>query len=158
MKKDRSPTFRRRLDERFTHLGSLDAFTVPNRGWIRAIREALGMSGAQLARRLGVATQSLADLERSEASGTVQLKTLRRAAEALDCTLVYALVPNGSLEDTVERRARAVAIEQLAAIGHTMDLEAQGLTPERREEQIADYIATHLRPRDLWAVSEDRSR
>ena len=108
------------------------------------------MSGAQIGRRMGVKAQSVAGIEKSEASGTIQLKTLRRAAEALDCVVVYALIPKSSLEHVVQRRAREIARKEFVRIAHTMDLEAQGLSQEEREEQIETYIRDHLRERDLW--------
>lgn len=141
---------RRRLDERLSAFRPLSRFTVPPKGWIRAIRNALGMSALQLGTRLGAKPQSVADLEKSEAFGTIQLKTLRKAAEALDCTLVYALVPNSSLEDAVQTRAREIARKELASVGHTMDLEAQGLSKAEREAQVDEYVREHLRERDLW--------
>ena len=141
---------RQRLDQRFTSMKPESRYRPPPKGWIRAIRDALGMSGAQLGRRIGVKAQSIADIEKSEASGTVQLNTLRRVAEALDCVVVYALIPKSSLEDMVQRRARELARSELIRIAHTMDLEAQGLSREERKEQIETYIRDHLRERDLW--------
>ena len=99
---------------------------------------------------MGVKAQSVADIEKSEASGTIQLKTLRRVAEALDCVVVYALIPKSSLEELVQRNAREIARKELVRIGHSMDLEAQGLSPEEREGQLENYINQHLRERDLW--------
>ncbi len=144
---------RKRLDERLSALRPESRFAVPPKGWIRAIRDALGMTAPQLGRRLGMKPQSVADLEKSEAYGTVQLKTLRKAAEALDCTLVYALLPNAPLEDAVQTRARKIAQKELARIGHTMDLEAQGLSEKEREAQMDEYVHDHLRERDLWERS-----
>ncbi len=144
---------RQRLDARLAAFRPESRFTAPPKGWIRAIRDALGMSALQLGRRLGVKPQSVADLEKSEAHGTIQLKTLRKAAEALGCTLVYALVPNPSLEGAVRTRAREIAREELARIGHSMDLEAQGLSEAEREAQIDEYVRKHLRERDLWEWS-----
>lgn len=144
---------RQRLDERLSAFRPKSGFAVPPKGWIRAIRDALGMSARQLGARLGVRPQSVADLEKSEAHGTIRLETLRKAAEALDCTLVYALVPNASLEDAVRTRAREMAREALAGIGHTMDLEGQGLSLAEREAQIDEYVREHLRARDLWERS-----
>ncbi len=141
---------RQRLDQRFASMKPESRYLPPPKGWIRAIRNALGMSGAQLGRRMGVKAQSVADIEKSEASGGIQLKTLRRAAEALDCTVVYAFIPRSSLKDMVQRRARQLARRELIRIAHTMDLEAQGLSREEREEQIETYIHDHLRERDLW--------
>lgn len=144
---------RQRLDERLSAFKPENRLAVPPKGWIRAIRDALGMSALQLGTRLGVKPQSVADLEKSEAHGTIQLKTLRRAAEAFDCTLIYALVPNSSLEDAVQTRAREIARKELASIGHTMDLEAQGLSKAEREAQVDEYVREHLRKRDLWERS-----
>lgn len=144
---------RQRLDERLSAFKPETRFAVPPKGWIRAIRDALGMSALQLGTRLGMKPQSVADLEKSEAYGTIQLNTLRKAAEALDCTLVYALVPNSSLEGAVRTRAREIARKELARIGHTMDLEAQGLSKADREAQIDEYVREHLRERDLWERS-----
>ena len=141
---------RQRLDERLSTLKPESRFAAPPKGWVRAIRDALGMSASQLGARLGVKPQTVADLEKSEALGTIQLKTLRKVAEALDCTLLYALAPNSSLEDTIQERARRIARKEIARIGHSMDLEAQGLSKAEREAQIDDYIREHLRERDLW--------
>src|SRR5712671_3155759 len=101
MKKYHLRRARQRLDERLAPLQPGDRFQPPPKGWVRAIRDALGMTGVQFARKLGIRPQSVDALERSEANEAIQLKTLRRAAEALDCTLVYALVPNATLEGAV---------------------------------------------------------
>src|ERR1700678_4216576 len=116
---------RYQLDERFRELGPAKRYTPPVRGWIKALREALGMSTAQLAKRLGVTQPSVVAMEQSEAKGTIELATLRRVAEALDCTLVYALVPNKPLEVTVRGRARAFLRRRLAPVEHSMLLEDQ---------------------------------
>jgi predicted DNA-binding mobile mystery protein A len=141
---------RQRLDERLAPLKPVDRSAVPPRGWIRAIREALGMSGVQFAKRLGVSPQTADHLERSQAAGSMKLDTLRRAAEALDCTLIYALVPNTSLEDSVQNRARAIAEHDLGRVTHTMKPEAQQTGDADLEARIEEYIREHLRLRDLW--------
>ena len=95
------------LDQRLSLWRSVAADAPqPSRGWILAIREALGMSVTDFARRLGVSRQRVSQIEAAEVEGSATLVTLRRAAEALGCTLVYALVPNESLEQIVRRRAR----------------------------------------------------
>ena len=144
---------RQQLDRRMAAFEPVSRFATPPKGWIRAIRDALGMTREQLGARLGVKPQSIGDLEKSEALGTIRLDSLRRVAEALDCRVIYALVPEVPLEAMVEARAREIAREALARIGHTMDLEAQGLSPAEREARIDDYIGQHVRDRDLWEVS-----
>src|SRR5271155_774664 len=107
---------RSHLDDRFRDIGPASRFAVPIRGWISAIRTGLGMSSAQLARRLGIKQPSVIALEQSEAKGTIELATLRRVAAALDCTLVYALVPNRPLESIVRDRARGLMRRRLEPI------------------------------------------
>lgn len=141
---------RKHLDQRLLSAKPVENWQAPPKGWVRAIRDALGMSGTQLAKRLNVSPQSLETIEKSEAAGTIQLKTLRRAAEALDCTLVYALVPNTSLEKMVGRRARLIATQELGRVAHTMRLEAQETGNRNLEDRIEDYIRDNIRPRDLW--------
>jgi predicted DNA-binding mobile mystery protein A len=142
---------RRALDKRLELYESMRAEPASPKGWLRAIREAIGMSGQQYASRLQVAWQSMDDLEKSEAAGTITLNSLRKAAEALGCRLVYAIVPaTGSLEEMVERRARDIARAALERVNQTMLLEGQALPSEELEEQIADYIDNHVRDGDLW--------
>lgn len=109
------------------------------------------MTGAQLGERIGITAQSVQNLESSEANGAVQLNSLRKAAEAMNCVLVYALVPKASLEATVRERERAIAIEALRRVSHSMALEDQGVADSEMEDRIARYIATQLRQRDIWA-------
>jgi predicted DNA-binding mobile mystery protein A len=153
MKRDTRRKARQRLDERLAGLKPEDRFRAPPKGWVRAVRDALGMSGVQFARRLGVRPQSVEAIEKSEASGAIQINTLRRAAEALGCTLVYALVPNSSLEDAVNRRARKIAFRELQRAAHTMKLEAQGTGDSNSEARIAAYIRDVVKDRDLWNES-----
>ncbi len=114
------------------------------------IRDALGMTGVQFAARLNVRPQSVEAMERSEAIGSIQLNTLRRAAEALDCTLVYALVPNSSLDGAVRTRAHKIAVRDLERVAHTMKLEAQEAGNADLEARIEAYIRDQLKERDLW--------
>lgn len=141
---------RQRLDERLLALRPADRFAPPAKGWVRAIRDALGMTRVQLAARMKVRPQTVEALEKSEASGAIQLATLRRAAEALDCTLVHVLVPNRPLEETVNERARAIAVRDLARVAHTMKLEAQETGEPATAKRIDSYIRAALAGRDLW--------
>lgn len=150
MKNETRRKGRARLDERLDGLRPADRFKAPPKGWVRALRDALGMTGAQLGARMGIRPQTVETIEKSEAAGTIQLNTLRRAAEALDCTLVYALVPNTSLEAMVNARARKIAMRELQRIAHTMRLEAQGTGDADMEARIQAYIRDRLSERDLW--------
>ena len=150
MKNDTRLRGRKRLDERLMALKPEDRFSTPPKGWVRAIRDALGMTGVQFAKRLNIRPQSVEALEKSEANGSIQLKTLRRAAEALDCTLVYALVPNASLDEAVRARAHKIAERELGRVAHTMKLEAQGTGDANLEARIEAYVRDVVKDRELW--------
>lgn len=126
---------------------------VPPGGWLRAVREALGITQAQLARRLNISRQSLQDFERAEAAGRITLESLERVARALDCRMVYAVIPEeGSLDDIRTRRAEVVADRMLKPTSHSMKLEAQGVSERERKRQLKLLIESLLResPRKLW--------
>lgn len=145
-------TARRHLDKRLKHLTTFDAFARPPHGWVRAIREALGMTTGQFAKRLGVKQPRTIALEKAEASGAITLESLARAAEALDCRLVYALVPRKPLEDLVAERASLVAKKHLKATRHTMALEDQSVETTDEAAQLA-RLARDLMTRSrskLW--------
>jgi predicted DNA-binding mobile mystery protein A len=122
----------------------------PARGWIRALRDALGMTAEQLGERMGISQPSVQRLELSEAQGTIQLSSLRKAAAALDCEVIYALVPRGSLQETYDAAAQTMARRELGLIGHSMALEDQAVADEEDEERLRRYIAEELDPRELW--------
>ena len=143
---------RRRLDQRYKS-GAAEQFKArPRLGWVRAVRDALGMSTRQLAARMGVAQATVVQLEQSEANDTIQLATLRRAAEALDCDLVYALVPReGSLERFVQAQARRRANAIVSAVDRSMELEDQAVTDPDEIRAAADRAALQLvASRRLW--------
>jgi predicted DNA-binding mobile mystery protein A len=150
MKKSRlAAQSRTQLDRRFREFGAPKRHATPVRGWIKAIREALGMTTAQLAARLKIKQPSLVVLEQSEAAGTMELATLRRVAEALDCTLVYVLVPNKPLEAMVRDRARAFSRKRRAAVEHSMLLENQKVTDKDADARL-DEIVRETNPRLFW--------
>jgi len=106
---ERATQARRELDRKFSSASLGPIAARPRSGWIRAIRGALGMSQAVLAERLGVSSAAVNKLEHAELHGGITIAKLAEVAEALDCTLIYALVPKSTLEETVTTRARAVA-------------------------------------------------
>jgi predicted DNA-binding mobile mystery protein A len=142
----------RHLDKRFATLRSLAKSPRPPKGWLRAIRDALGMTTTQFARRLGVSQPRIVKLEKAEVDGTITLQTLQRAAEALGCHVVYTLVPDKPLANTVRERAEALADRMASAVEQSMRLENQGVKDKSaaralREETIEDLLR---RPARLW--------
>jgi predicted DNA-binding mobile mystery protein A len=112
--------------------------TRPSGGWLRAIRQALGMTTRQLAKSAGVSQAAVSETERTEARGDITLATLQRYATALDCDLVYALVPRRPLWEVVDERADRIARDQVSRVRHTMALENQSTSNELMEREIAD--------------------
>jgi predicted DNA-binding mobile mystery protein A len=116
----------------------------PQRGWIRAIREATGVTVQEMAKRIRKAPSSVIYFEKSEASDRITLGKLRAAADALGCRLVYAFVPkSGTIQELAEERARAQASENVRAVEHTMALEDQavGGVPEKIEEETQRILS-----------------
>ncbi len=157
MKSNFSELQLRQLDASLNRWRSADLPPRPPSGWVKAIRESLGMAAAHLAARLGVTTSTVTRLETSEADDTISLGTLRRAAEALGCELRYALIPKQSLADTLESRAMSLARQQMAAVSHSMALEAQSTSRETVELQtraLAEELLKGSR-RALWRESRE---
>ncbi len=142
---------RRQLDARLQPLRPLAGEARPHRGWVRAIRDALGMSSTELAARMGISQQTVPSLERSELHDTIKLETLRRAAGALDCDLVYVLVPRTSLDDAVRAQARRKAARHLAPVAHHSRLEDQAVGDDDTAAELDDLADRFIDRRGLWS-------
>ncbi len=146
---DVSVRSRELLDSHFDEWQPLRGLARPPRGWIHAVREALGMSAAALAGRLGITPGAVIRLEQSEAADRARLETLRRTADALGCDLVYLLVPRRPLTAVVRDRARELARLQVAAVEQTMRLEDQATgQPGALEDQLTERLLERGR---LWS-------
>jgi predicted DNA-binding mobile mystery protein A len=110
----------------------------PSGGWLRAVRQALGMTTRQLAKAVGVTQAAVADIERTEAKGDITLTTLQRYAAALGCELTYALVPKRPLGEIVEERAERIARDEVSRVKHSMALEDQSTSQEHLEREVAE--------------------
>ncbi len=143
---------RRQLDKRLTPLREAQSLARPPRGWIRAIREALGMTSKQLGMRLGVSQPRATKIEQAESDGSITLDTLRRAAQAMDCQLVYAFIPRVPLQELVEARAATRARKILESTAHSMALENQRAdadTDRAQLEQLTRELIEKAGP-PLW--------
>ncbi len=140
------------MDSTLAQFKKLLRIQHPPRGWIRAIRAALGMNGRQLGTRLGMSAPGVSALETSEANGKVTLNTLRRAAEVLDCTLVYGFAPRTTLRAMVSNQALRIAKRQVVYVSHSMRLEDQLPSQEVLEREIKRVVDELLNkwPRTLW--------
>lgn len=148
----KSAHIRTQLNQAFPAWNALRLAGRPMGGWIRSIREALGMSGRQLAERMGVHAPRITEMEKAEATGQITVSTLKRAAEAMDCEFVYALVPKIGLDETLRHQASKAARAELDPVSHTMRLESQGLTVEEENLQLSRLVEEWMKspPRSLW--------
>lgn len=148
---DHAALARKNLDRRFSAMQAVE-FTRPPKGWVRAIRDALGLSSTQFAKRLEVKQPRIAALEKAEVSGVASLQTIREAAEALGCKFVYAIVPETSLDDLIRKQATKRAEQELRHIHHTMSLENQSLDDrdlaDERQRLIDEMLESSMRR--LW--------
>ena len=124
---------------------------APRSGWIRAIRDALGMSMGELATQMGVSKGRIGQIERGERDRSLTLATLDRAAAALGCRVEYVLVPDRPLDDLVHERARAKAAAEVGAVVHTMTLEDQRPDAAWTEARIDELAHRMIDRRGLWS-------
>ena len=151
-KSERAAQARRELDRKFAAASTEALRARPRSGWIRAVRAGLGMSQEALAARLHIAKPSVAKLERSELHETISIGKLAEVARAMDCQLVYALIPNTSLDDTVRKQAEHVAAKTLGYVSATMDLEDQSVGTDRRSEQLAAQVRKVIDANRQWMI------
>jgi predicted DNA-binding mobile mystery protein A len=152
MPKDFGKLRTRQLDHTFERLAPLRSVDRPRKGWLKVIREALGMTGEQVAERLEVTKSMVSKYERAELDETITLATLRRVASALDAELMYAVLPRKSIEELRRERALTAARRRVQSVHESMALEDQAVSAEERERQIAELADELLieRPRTIW--------
>jgi predicted DNA-binding mobile mystery protein A len=137
------------VDGAAVHIAALRS---PSEGWRRTARKGLGMSGAQLARKMGVTRARIANAEKAEVTGSVTLKSMEAAAKAMGCRFVYAIVPPNSVADLIEAQARKKASVLVGTASKHMALEGQTLSRDQIAQQIAHVTQdlAHEMPSDFW--------
>ena len=141
------------LNEKMDQLTGLQHVIVPPIGWIRAIRNGIGMSMEQLGRKLSITKQGVMDIEKREMEGAITIKAMQEIAKAMDTKFVYGFVPNaGSLEQMIETRALEIAKTIVQRTSTTMKLEDQVNSKERIEKAIKERATEIINktPKILW--------
>lgn len=146
---------RRQLDRQFDQLHPLVEVERPSRGWIEAIRQALGMTLLQLGNRVGIKPQVLHKIEESEAAYSISLKTLQKVATAMNCRVFYCLIPEKSLEEMVELQIQKKAKKIVEAIAHSMSLEEQGIMEKETISQIQKVIDDIKRRKNISMIWDE---
>lgn len=130
---------------------------MPPSGWLKAVRGALGISIRQLAERVGVSHGSISQIEKRESQRKVTLESLEQIANAMECKLVYAIVPknpNETLDDLIQRKANEAAERILEQVSRSMKLESQGTSPKQVQLEIARIAQELIATGDsrIWEV------
>ncbi len=124
----------------------------PSEGWLVTLRKALGMSGAEVAARMGVSRNAIYQAERNEKDGAITLKQMQKLAEALGGRFVYAIIPEGGVDEVVRLQARRKAEARIRRASSHMALESQSLSAQQTRQKIDDLTEELLRqmPPDFW--------
>lgn len=157
MKNEFKRLMRRQVQERLDSFSNLARESTPKIGWVRLIRDALGISSRKLAQKLGCSQSNVVYIEKSEREGSITLNTLGNTARALNCKLVYCLIPEKPLNQILEDKAREIAVNLVYNVNHSMKLEGQGLPETKLKQQIEDLVQEfmHGNPKDLWNKYEN---
>nr|WP_321440366.1 mobile mystery protein A [uncultured Hyphomonas sp.] len=126
---------------------------TPKEGWIAFVRHALGMSGAQLGKRLSLSRGRISQAEKAEPDGGVTLRTMEEMAAGMGCRFVYAIIPaDGDLEDVIERQARKKATAIVKRASTHMALENQSLRADKIQSEIERLTQELMReqPSNFW--------
>ena len=115
------------------------------------MRKALGMSGAQLARRMGMTRGAVSRNEKAEIEGRITLTTMKQMAANMNCRFVYAVIPDRDVEEIIEHQAREKARQLVNQAGVHMALEDQSLSNDRLNAEI-ERMAKELlsKPSSIW--------
>ena len=132
----------------------LESVQKPSEGWLSVLRKALGMSGAEVAARMGVSRGAVYQAERNEREGAITINQMQKLAEAMGGRFVYVIIPEGSVEDVIRAQARRKAEARIRRASAHMALEKQSLPSaqtRQRIEELADELVRDMPP-DFWEV------
>ena len=141
------------LNEKMDQLTGLQHVIVPPIGWIKAIRNGIGMSMEQLGKKLSITKQGVMDIEKREKEGAITIKSMQEIGKAMGTQFVYGFVPKaGSLEQMIEYRALEIASKIVERTSTTMKLEDQANSKERIEKAIKERATEIINktPKILW--------
>ena len=136
----------------------------PPCGWLKAVRGALGINIRQLAKRCGVHHSSILKIEKNEIQDKASIESLKKIANAMNCKLIYAIVPKkgyNSLEEIINYQAKFFAHKLIKQVDHTMKLEAQGTSSKEIKKQtkklakeLTDKMDSRIWNKDLKKKSK----
>lgn len=143
---------REQVDRKLVFLKEFSSSGMPQQGWIKTIREALGLTTSQLGKKARLHQTRISRLENAEKDGDLKLSSLQKIAKALNMKFVYGFVPEDTLEAMVRAQARRLALKRIETLDNTMRLEKQSLSKDEREKALEDMAEKILidHPKDFW--------
>jgi len=148
---------REQLDKKLDSLKTFATSGIPQQGWIKTVREALGLSARQLGEKAGIDQSRISRLENAEKDGSLKLSSLQKVAKGLNMRFIYGFVSENTLEEMVRSQARKIALRRLKQLDNTMRLEKQELSDEEQKKALEDMIEKILvdQPKDFWDGSDE---
>ncbi len=144
----------KQLEERLSHWRQVKELSMPEGGWVKAIRSALGLTTRKLAQKANLSQSRVVHIEKNEIEGNLTLDSLRGMAEAMDCELVYALVPKRTLEYTIKKQIGRLAQKRVKEKLESMSqVVIQGKSQQEQKEQafLAEVAAIANAPyKQIW--------
>jgi len=142
---------REQLDQRLKILKGFVGLEL-RQGWVKTIREVLGLSASQLGKKVGIDQSRISRLENAEKAGNLKLSSLQKIAKGLNMKFIYGFVPEDTLESMVRDQARRIALKRLKTLDNTMRLEKQALSEQEKKRALDDMVEKILidNPKDLW--------
>lgn len=153
MKKEIKKISRVQLDKKMRNFNRVSSINIPSGSWVFSLRNALGLSLSQLAKKMDISAQSVKEIEEREKEGRITLKILKDVASALELKFVYGFsAPNSSLEKILKNQADKVAREIVERTDKNMKLEDQGNSKNRLNKAIKERARTLVDNQDkcLW--------
>ena len=115
----------------------------PPQGWLKTIREFLGMTTTQLAKKLDITQPRIVNLEKNEKN--TKISTMERIADALNCDFVYAFVPRENIDNILYNQAKKKALKILNKVNTNMGLENQlSNNQDLLEDLIKDLLDDNI--------------
>ena len=139
----------RTLTRKMGDLQQLRNAVLGKQGWVSSVRQALGMTALQLAKRLGISQPRIAKMESNELN--LKISTMEKIAQSLDCDFVYGFVPKESLQATIDRQARKKAAQILTKVNANMALEDQ----LAKDPHILDDLANEMITKNIKRIWDE---
>lgn len=142
-------TILKQIDRRIEAIRSSKDKTHVREGWIKYMRQALGLTMQELAQRVGLPASNIAQAEKREVEGKITLDLLNRMAHAMDCEVVYSIVPKTDIHTFIRTKALEKARAVLTDADLHMALEDQKVTGAR-DERIERLAQKFIDAGDIW--------